>query len=714
MREAQRQLCRIAGAAAILTAAAAAQWIALDGPFAARAAPDTVRNRVVAIGSEGGTWQWDGVQRLHLATTGPGPRVGAAMAFDAVRGHVLVFGGNAPNANNAFGDTWLWDGVAWSQPFSLVAPARRTEAAAVFDAGRGRIVLCGGRDPNASLSTDVFEHDGVQWHRIVPQGPGPTAGSASAIAYSPTLGEVVLVLLPSSRPQTWSWNGTRWALVASGGPVSSLPGGMAFDPVRARFVLLVVEGGAGRIWELQGSFWSAGPLVSELGLRQANLWFDPARGAVVIHGGRRADSGNSNHAMWSWDGVAVRPIAAAHGPEPRGHFAAAHDPLRRRSIVFGGSVNAVNRDDLWEWDGQQWRQRLLPMGPSPRERAAACFDAARGATLLFGGITSTPLQETWALDGGGWTLLQPGSVPPPRYASAITWDDARGRAVLFAGRDLSAPFADTWEWDGVDWIARNPAVSPPARYEHAMAFDPRRNRTVLHGGRASTSVFLTDTWEWNGAQWTQVQTASTPGNTVSAGMAFDPVADRIALLRMPPTPLTAPVEIWHYDGVEWVLAETLPPATNRGSRALLLDPARGRLLSFDGEALRERSATPAGVAATGQGCGSPPPRIAARTRPRIGQSAFGLELWTHANAPVLWILGHQPASTPVGGGCTLLVQSLATTFVLADATGLASQPIPLASPALRGLSVLCQAGALDAAAPAGFVLSSVLQIVVGD
>src|SRR5204862_834214 len=107
-------------------------------------------------------------------------------------GLMMLFGGSVPNVGNALGDTWTWDGVAWSQPFQLIVPPRRIDASMAFDAGRGRMVLFGGRDPNVAVTNDVWEYDGSQWQRIPFTAPGPAAAPPLVMAYDPVRGEVVV------------------------------------------------------------------------------------------------------------------------------------------------------------------------------------------------------------------------------------------------------------------------------------------------------------------------------------------------------------------------------------------------------------------------------------------------------------------------------------------------------------------------------------------
>ena len=60
-------------------------------------------------------WEWNGTEWRMLAIEGPSPgaRTGHAMAFDAVRGRVVLYGGSRGPTMRA--DTWEWDGQHWRE-----------------------------------------------------------------------------------------------------------------------------------------------------------------------------------------------------------------------------------------------------------------------------------------------------------------------------------------------------------------------------------------------------------------------------------------------------------------------------------------------------------------------------------------------------------------------------------------------------------------------
>jgi hypothetical protein len=68
---------------------------------------------VIFDGGTGLTYHWNGTTTSQLSSTGPGQRFGAAMAYDASRHRVVLFGGYRNGQNLA--DTWLWTGTAWTQ-----------------------------------------------------------------------------------------------------------------------------------------------------------------------------------------------------------------------------------------------------------------------------------------------------------------------------------------------------------------------------------------------------------------------------------------------------------------------------------------------------------------------------------------------------------------------------------------------------------------------
>lgn len=261
------------------------------GEWPAPHCTDTLRNRVVVASSKEGTWEWDGAawtlagnapgfRRAAMAfdanrglsvlfggfawnyalsnatlewngatwtqrtfSNQPAPRSDTAMAYDAARQRIVLFGGmgttSLPQPPPLFGDTWTYDGSAWTQRAG--GPSARTGHAMAYDASRQTTVLWGGGDWNGPAAATVWEWNGASWQPRNPATTPPLRHDA-ALAFDPTRGVVVMAAGLTQQGQnlddTWSWDGTQWA------PIQATPrfqarsrAGMEFDPVRQQLLL---------------------------------------------------------------------------------------------------------------------------------------------------------------------------------------------------------------------------------------------------------------------------------------------------------------------------------------------------------------------------------------------------------------------------------------------------------------------------------------------
>ena len=110
------------------------------------------------------TWAWDGALWKQVAEFGA-PATHAARMTAAGRG-TLLFGGAGSTTDGVpgRGSTWAWDGRFWTEVLHF-GPPSRTQHAMAFDATRNRVVLFGGdrlwRGPNpSSLLGDTWECPG--------------------------------------------------------------------------------------------------------------------------------------------------------------------------------------------------------------------------------------------------------------------------------------------------------------------------------------------------------------------------------------------------------------------------------------------------------------------------------------------------------------------------------------------------------------------------
>jgi M6 family metalloprotease-like protein len=221
---------------------------------------DAARDQVVLFGgfdsstSSGlsdSTWIWNGADWTELhPQTNPGERANHSMAYNPVSQKIVLFGGNANEA-----DTWEWDGTNWSKKAVAIAPASRDSAAMAYDAARNEIILFGGaRDLYTGLPpkffSDTWAWDGTQWQQII-TAASPSPRVSARIEYSPDLGQIVLIggygakdvgttppftYVFDYREETWTWDGSNWTQrFPDVSPEFSYTYGMVYDAVHKGF-----------------------------------------------------------------------------------------------------------------------------------------------------------------------------------------------------------------------------------------------------------------------------------------------------------------------------------------------------------------------------------------------------------------------------------------------------------------------------------------------
>ena len=211
----------------------------------------------------GDTWEWNGQRWEERNLKTPGNRDHHAMAYDEARGKLVMFGGARSATDPYPNDTWTYDGSRWERAdTSTGPPAGLVHHAMAYDARRQRVVMFGGFDFAHARSADVWEWDGHAWQRITPSGPAPAPRSHLRMAYDVAHG-VTVVFGGDQTGETWTWDGSAWRSYPPSGPSARWSAAMAYDARRQRVILF---GGSGRggvppfnylndCWEWDGEKW---------------------------------------------------------------------------------------------------------------------------------------------------------------------------------------------------------------------------------------------------------------------------------------------------------------------------------------------------------------------------------------------------------------------------------------------------------------------------
>lgn len=437
---------------------------------AAGLAADDVNQRLVMFSgiaetSLQDTWVHDGVDWTQVGGPQPPPTTAAAMAQDGA-GTILAIAGTVPDVQ-----LWALDNEGWSQvpqDTTQQAAIQRSLPALVFDEARRRIVLFGGGDTQEWV-TDRFEP-----RTLAPLAPALTIARVDASSCETVFGPAVVGGSDTAQTSSTSlslWSGAQW-IDAGAGPASPLTGAHIIDDGAA---LLVFGGDQGlttsdQTWLYRGpDQWEAvGPSPSARAF--AAIGYDEERGVVVLFGG--------------------------FGPQ-------------------GGPERAL-LSETWEWHGEAlgWQQPALvddegDGNPAARAYGSLGWDPERRELLLVGGLVGfTALDDTWSFNGTRWRNVTPvdDDARARRPMARLALDEERGRLALFGDEDYGAPLGSALEWVGGQWVARAPIDVegngvPLRRQRPIVGHDPMDRRVVLSGGQQPSLFFMTSvsdgTWAWD-------------------------------------------------------------------------------------------------------------------------------------------------------------------------------------------------------------------------
>jgi hypothetical protein len=302
----------------------------------------------------------------QVRTTMPAPRAGAGMAGD-VNGNIVLFGGVNTNFDCClyYGDTWTWNGSAWTEQFPANSPSPRTVGAMTYDAAHGQVVLFGGQDQFNVYLDETWTWDGSNWTKQHP-AHSPTKVFSPGMAYDAARHQVVMSFDPGNLDPnvTWTWDGTDWTQqFPSNAPWDRTGFYMAYDGARRDTVIFGglytcgYESYCNRketyVWN--GTTWKRmNPANHPPAVAGGGLVYDATRKLSVMFGGGSYLYGDFGE-TWTWNGQDWTKLGSAHTPDPRGGQAMAWDRVRHQIVLFGGAnFHDLYFADTWTWNGSDW------------------------------------------------------------------------------------------------------------------------------------------------------------------------------------------------------------------------------------------------------------------------------------------------------------------------------------------------------------------------
>ena len=665
------------------------------------------------------TWSYPhGVWTSLAEPRAPSPRFGAAMAWDASDGSLVLFGGTS--GSSYFSDTWEFSSLGWAPVAAVAPPPARAWAGFAPDPTGAGLILFGGTNGTAFGDTWSFAHG--RWTALAPPN-GPSARWGAAMVSDPETASVVLFGGRSGGAlnDTWQFHDGNWFPGASAVAPSARWGSVAaFDPGDGYLVLCGGNGtGVGPdTWEFRSSVWTLlAPPRPPPDLVNAGVAFDPTNGSVVAFGGEV--NGTASAQTWSYrasspgqSSYGWNEIHASVEPRDRTQAAFAFDPAEGAVILFGGenqsgSSNASDfYNDTWTYRSGTWTSSQLTPSPSPRRGAMLAFDPAEGALVLFGGSTATAYyNDTWLFRHGGWTLLSTPGAPSPRRSAGFTFDPELGGILLFGGHNASGGahgfytvFNDTWLWRDGLWSRVTGGPVPEPRAEPLLTFDPTDGYAVMFGGyhqngTAYREQELNSTWTFRQGAWTNVTALVGPSPTPrdGSGFVFDPSAGYILMFAGDDNSRSPVSTIWDFHSGHWSEVCRGCPAPTWAADHAAYDEADGYLVTQGSN----HAGPPSGEAPRSGGrtlaAGNPlqrtwawvePPFLTVAASPTVTDVGREVRLsaWSGGGTPpwnVSWTLGGPPPV--VGNVLTVAFSSPGTLHLQALANGTGANSTPSAT-----------------------------------
>ena len=352
------------------------------------------------VGSATTWWEWTGTDWVpdparNLAAQGDG----SVLFYDHGRARLTLLGLRSGNPVRMF----ELGANGWELAPAPREPSARDATAIAYDAERGGVMVFGGRDAASALLGDLWTWTGARWEEVMPSVPAPSPREKHAMVFDAARGELLVIggRTDAGRTgETWAWNGSSWRNAGAMPPHEQLA--VAYDAKRNRVVAFggIALGFDGfdhhvaETWQWDGATWTEIAIGSGPPARRNHaMVYDAKRQRIVMFGG--TSEYQSYNDVWELDGATWQQRNATVVPPKRSEHAMAYDANRGRTVIMGGISPAVDGSvplgDTWEWDGTNWTPIATFATPSRRAGRVAAYHAGSARIVVVGGGRS----ETW-------------------------------------------------------------------------------------------------------------------------------------------------------------------------------------------------------------------------------------------------------------------------------------------------------------------------------
>ena len=475
-----------------------------------------------------------------------GPSYGASMAYDALDGYIVYFGGCAAFCYE--NQTWVYFNGLWFNNTNYSdAPPGVVYPSMDYDYSVNEVVLFGGCTLSTCPNNETWTYSGGTWtNDSAPfcfigcaYAPPPRMYATMAYAndsadnYTVLFGGCLDFLCSSVDGTTWEWLGAlpAWLpLTPSTSPSPRAAASMAYDPIWGSIILF---GGCNPLcidndtWQFHAGSWTdissistSNGFATPAGRGVAEMTYDTRLGALFLVGGIN-DSGASTNDTWGW--VCILAFCGWANLTPSVNLpgevfsgAMASESSTYAPILYGGQCTCTPSPlgSTWVFEPLFSLNASATPNPAPAQSAVSFVSGASGGTApyfltwTFGdaNFSFTDTSHTYAragsyvanlsvLDYYGvgllWssTIVVTSTTAQARAAPSVT--DV-GLPVSFSTPDPTggtAPY--TFEWNFSDGSAPATSAAPTHAFTTPGTYLVTLSVDDANGVYSNTSVSVT-------------------------------------------------------------------------------------------------------------------------------------------------------------------------------------------------------------------------------
>ncbi len=351
-------------------------------------------------------WGWNGggwyAEYGPAGSSPPTPDL-TEMAYDAADGCVVAF---SPGVNGLFPTTWRYQHGAWTNitptvPTLANSPLSRYGAAMAYDASDGEVILYGGINlPTGQLASDTWAFAGGTWMNITPaSSPPPLFFPALAPAFPS--GPLVLFggddLSYNPTAATWTFlHGVWTSLSPATSPPARYDAAATWD--RSEHGALIYGGNGGTVlddtwrFDLVNDTWVAvcQPSCTGVTVSYPTMTYDPRDNKTILVGGQTGGAFYLSSGAWAVQNTLPAPM-------PRWLATMTYDanPSDGYALLYGGTGGGQLFADTWTFTPE------LNLSAPTVNRTSV--DATQQSVRVRGGVTG---------GGAGGDLVSWENLPP--------------------------------------------------------------------------------------------------------------------------------------------------------------------------------------------------------------------------------------------------------------------------------------------------------------